>query len=122
MVVGTPSRVLAHLQAQTLTLRDSLEVLVMDEADLLFSFGFEEDLKSLLWCVCSGFQSVGQDGSGCGACDLRWWCWEACGLCLPGANSLRSRGGKKFFSHGCTEVLVLVAGKGLAVLVVLPWS
>uniref|UniRef100_A0A8C8SDG0 Probable ATP-dependent RNA helicase DDX56 n=1 Tax=Pelusios castaneus TaxID=367368 RepID=A0A8C8SDG0_9SAUR len=48
VVVGTPSRVLAHLQAHNLNLRHSLEVLVLDEADLLFSFGFEEDLKNLL--------------------------------------------------------------------------
>ncbi|XP_026512828.1 probable ATP-dependent RNA helicase DDX56 [Terrapene carolina triunguis] len=49
VVVGTPSRVLAHLQGHSLSLRHSLEVLVLDEADLLFSFGFEEDLKNLLW-------------------------------------------------------------------------
>lgn len=49
VVVGTPSRVLAHLQAHNLSLQDSLELLVLDEADLLFSFGFEEDLKRLLW-------------------------------------------------------------------------
>ncbi|CAI5783196.1 probable ATP-dependent RNA helicase DDX56 [Podarcis lilfordi] len=48
VVVGTPSRVLAHLRAGSLSLQDSLEILVLDEADLLFSFGFEEDLKSLL--------------------------------------------------------------------------
>ncbi|XP_008170140.2 probable ATP-dependent RNA helicase DDX56 [Chrysemys picta bellii] len=48
VVVGTPSRVLAHLQGHSLSLRHSLEVLVLDEADLLFSFGFEEDLKNLL--------------------------------------------------------------------------
>ncbi|XP_007440050.1 probable ATP-dependent RNA helicase DDX56 [Python bivittatus] len=48
VVIGTPSRVLAHLQMQSLRLQDSLEILVMDEADLLFSFGFEEDLKNLL--------------------------------------------------------------------------
>ncbi|XP_067396429.1 probable ATP-dependent RNA helicase DDX56 [Emydura macquarii macquarii] len=48
VVVGTPARVLAHLQAHSLNLRHSLEVLVLDEADLLFSFGFEEDLKNLL--------------------------------------------------------------------------
>ncbi|XP_015276596.1 PREDICTED: probable ATP-dependent RNA helicase DDX56 [Gekko japonicus] len=48
VVVGTPSRVLAHLQARNLSLQDSLELLVLDEADLLFSFGFEDDLKKLL--------------------------------------------------------------------------
>ncbi|XP_023414361.2 NPC1-like intracellular cholesterol transporter 1 isoform X5 [Loxodonta africana] len=48
VVVGTPSRILSHLQQDNLKLHDSLELLVMDEADLLFSFGFEEELKSLL--------------------------------------------------------------------------
>lgn len=49
VVVGTPSRVLAHLNAQNLALHSSLEMLVVDEADLVFSFGFESDLKNLLW-------------------------------------------------------------------------
>ncbi|KAJ8339482.1 hypothetical protein SKAU_G00362680 [Synaphobranchus kaupii] len=48
VVVGTPSRVLAHLSAQNMSLQSSLEMLVIDEADLIFSFGFESDLKSLL--------------------------------------------------------------------------
>lgn len=48
IVVGTPSRILSHLKHQNLCLKESLEILVIDEADLLFSFGFEEDLKSLL--------------------------------------------------------------------------
>ncbi|XP_004708239.1 probable ATP-dependent RNA helicase DDX56 [Echinops telfairi] len=48
VVVGTPSRILSHLQQNNLKLRDSLELLVVDEADLLFSFGFEEELKNLL--------------------------------------------------------------------------
>ena len=49
VVVGTPGRVLAHLGARSLSLRHSLELLVLDEADLLLSFGFGEDIKSLLW-------------------------------------------------------------------------
>ncbi|XP_067253470.1 probable ATP-dependent RNA helicase DDX56 [Chanodichthys erythropterus] len=48
IVVSTPSRVQAHINAQNLQLHSSLEMLVIDEADLLFSFGFEADLKSLL--------------------------------------------------------------------------
>lgn len=48
VVVGTPSRVQAHIKAQNLELH-ALEMLIMDEADLLFSFGFEADLKSLIW-------------------------------------------------------------------------
>ncbi|XP_049593502.1 probable ATP-dependent RNA helicase DDX56 isoform X3 [Syngnathus scovelli] len=58
VVVGTPSRVLAHLNARNLTLRASLETLVADEADLLFSFGFEDDLKSLLCHLPKIYQSV----------------------------------------------------------------
>ena len=53
VVVGTPSRVLIHLTAQNLALQN-LEVLVVDEADLLFSFGFEADVKNLLWSVGLG--------------------------------------------------------------------
>ncbi|XP_070539985.1 probable ATP-dependent RNA helicase DDX56 [Ptychodera flava] len=48
IVVGTPSKVLAHIQAKNLALQNSLEMLVIDEADLLFSFGYEDDLRSLL--------------------------------------------------------------------------
>uniref|UniRef100_V9KIE4 Probable ATP-dependent RNA helicase DDX56 n=1 Tax=Callorhinchus milii TaxID=7868 RepID=V9KIE4_CALMI len=48
IVVGTPSRIQTHLQLNNLDLRSSLAMLVIDEADLLFSFGFESDLKQLL--------------------------------------------------------------------------
>ncbi|XP_058472666.1 probable ATP-dependent RNA helicase DDX56 isoform X2 [Solea solea] len=57
VVVGTPSRVLAHLTAQNLVLHSSLETLVVDEADLLFSFGFEADLKNLLCHLPKIYQS-----------------------------------------------------------------
>ncbi|KAM4527504.1 putative ATP-dependent RNA helicase DDX56 [Odontesthes bonariensis] len=57
VVVGTPSRVLAHLSAQNLLLHASLEMLVVDEADLLFSFGFEADLKNLLCHLPKIYQS-----------------------------------------------------------------
>uniref|UniRef100_A0A671PX46 Probable ATP-dependent RNA helicase DDX56 n=1 Tax=Sinocyclocheilus anshuiensis TaxID=1608454 RepID=A0A671PX46_9TELE len=49
IVVSTPSRVQAHINSQNLQLQSALEMLlVIDEADLVFSFGFEADLKSLL--------------------------------------------------------------------------
>uniref|UniRef100_A0A3Q3RW04 Probable ATP-dependent RNA helicase DDX56 n=1 Tax=Mastacembelus armatus TaxID=205130 RepID=A0A3Q3RW04_9TELE len=57
VVVGTPSRVLAHLNAQNLVLHSSLEMLVVDEADLIFSFGFEADLKKLLCHLPKIYQS-----------------------------------------------------------------
>ncbi|XP_037547706.1 probable ATP-dependent RNA helicase DDX56 [Nematolebias whitei] len=57
VVVGTPSRVLAHLKVQNLVLDSSLEMLVVDEADLVFSFGFEADLKNLLCYLPKIYQS-----------------------------------------------------------------
>ena len=76
VVVGTPSKVLTHVQQkvqfvqrggprlpgspvppfpppslplpQNLQLRESLEQLVMDEADLLFSYGYEDNIRALL--------------------------------------------------------------------------
>ncbi|XP_072310346.1 probable ATP-dependent RNA helicase DDX56 [Eucyclogobius newberryi] len=57
VVVSTPSRVLAHLNAQNLVLHSSLEMVVVDEADLLFSFGFETDLKHLLCHLPKIYQS-----------------------------------------------------------------
>ncbi|XP_045922928.1 probable ATP-dependent RNA helicase DDX56 isoform X2 [Micropterus dolomieu] len=57
VVVGTPSRALAHLNARNLVLHSSLETLVVDEADLLFSFGFEADLKNLLCHLPKIYQS-----------------------------------------------------------------
>jgi ATP-dependent RNA helicase DDX56/DBP9 len=48
IVVGTPSRILAHLTAKTLVIKKSLEMLVIDEADLVFSFGYEDDLSMIL--------------------------------------------------------------------------
>lgn len=48
IVVGTPSRLLAHIQAENLNIKDSLEMIVIDEADLVFSFGYEENVRAIL--------------------------------------------------------------------------
>ncbi|XP_068012679.1 probable ATP-dependent RNA helicase DDX56 [Melanerpes formicivorus] len=58
VVVGTPGRVLAHLNANSLSLRSSLELLVLDEADLLLSFGFGEDIKALLCQLPKIYQAL----------------------------------------------------------------
>uniref|UniRef100_A0A8C6ZIP7 RNA helicase n=1 Tax=Nothoprocta perdicaria TaxID=30464 RepID=A0A8C6ZIP7_NOTPE len=58
VVVGTPARVLAHVAARSLALRPSLELLVLDEADLLLSFGFGEDLKALLCHLPKIYQAL----------------------------------------------------------------
>ncbi|GAQ77617.1 hypothetical protein KFL_000010660 [Klebsormidium nitens] len=50
VLVATPGRVAACIREGTLTvagLQQSLETLVLDEADLLLSYGYEEDLKQL---------------------------------------------------------------------------
>jgi ATP-dependent RNA helicase DDX56/DBP9 len=52
VVIATPAKILAHLKDTTLKppvdLKNSLELLVIDEADLLLSFGYEEEVKSLV--------------------------------------------------------------------------
>jgi len=48
IVVGTPSRLLAHLQAGNLSVKETLDMVVIDEADLLFSFGYEDNVKAIL--------------------------------------------------------------------------
>ncbi|KAG8235867.1 hypothetical protein J437_LFUL016474 [Ladona fulva] len=48
VVIATPARALLHLKAKNLQLKDSLEILVIDEADLVFSFGYENDVKEVL--------------------------------------------------------------------------
>ena len=58
VVVGTPSRVLAHIEAGHLDLKESLELLVIDEADLIFSFGHEDDIKGILATLPNIYQSV----------------------------------------------------------------
>ncbi|XP_005089113.1 probable ATP-dependent RNA helicase DDX56 [Aplysia californica] len=48
ILVATPSRLLAHVRAGNVDVKESLEMLVVDEADLVFSFGYEGDIKELL--------------------------------------------------------------------------
>ena len=48
IVVGTPSRVLAHIVAKNLNVKQSVEMVVIGEADLVFSFGYEDEIKELL--------------------------------------------------------------------------
>ena len=55
IVIGTPTRILAHIQAGNLSIKQSLEMLVIDEADLVFSFGYEDDVKSVIKYVVGYF-------------------------------------------------------------------
>lgn len=47
IVVGTPGRILKHLEKQTLRL-DSVETLVLDEADRMLDMGFLEDITKII--------------------------------------------------------------------------
>ncbi len=47
VVVGTPGRILKHLEKGTLQL-DSLKVLVLDEADRMLDMGFQEDIMRII--------------------------------------------------------------------------
>lgn len=58
IVVSTPARILGQLRANNVFLRDSLETLVIDEADLLFSFGYERDLRALIEFLPSIYQAI----------------------------------------------------------------
>jgi len=56
IIVGTPSRVLAQMKAGYVSF-SKLRWLVLDEADLLFSFGYEDDLRSVYSQLPSGCQA-----------------------------------------------------------------
>lgn len=57
VIVGTPSRILGHVRAGNIDLKSTVEMVVIDEADLLFSFGYEQDMRSLLTFLPKIFQS-----------------------------------------------------------------
>ncbi len=50
VVVGTPGRVLKHLQKKTLHL-SGLDILVFDEADRMLDMGFEDEINAILGFV-----------------------------------------------------------------------
>lgn len=55
IVIGTPGRLLDHLNRKTLNL-SAIKYLVLDEADEMLSMGFEEDIKAILDHVTSSPQ------------------------------------------------------------------
>ncbi len=46
IIIGTPFRILAQLHRKRLQL-DGLTYLVVDEADLIFTFGYEKDMQEM---------------------------------------------------------------------------
>ncbi|RHZ80637.1 hypothetical protein Glove_134g251 [Diversispora epigaea] len=56
IIVSTPSRLLASFEAQNLDVRNTLESFVIDEADLVLSYGYEEDIQKILTYLPKIFQ------------------------------------------------------------------
>ncbi|KAJ3415705.1 ATP-dependent DNA/RNA helicase [Chytridiales sp. JEL 0842] len=57
IIVSTPSRILAHMEAGNIDLKETLDSLVIDEADLILSYGYDEDLRKLLTFLPRIYQS-----------------------------------------------------------------
>ncbi|KAG0699698.1 putative ATP-dependent RNA helicase DDX56 [Chionoecetes opilio] len=57
IVVGTPTRVLAHITAENLNVQDSLKLLIIDEADLMFAFDHLSDIEAVLKHLPQIYQS-----------------------------------------------------------------
>ncbi|MDR2503176.1 MAG: DEAD/DEAH box helicase [Deltaproteobacteria bacterium] len=56
-VVGTPGRILDHLQRRTLNL-ETLQTLVLDEADKMLEMGFRDDLERILRAIPEQCQKI----------------------------------------------------------------
>ncbi|KAJ3175505.1 ATP-dependent DNA/RNA helicase [Geranomyces variabilis] len=57
IIIATPSKILAQLEAENVVLRESLESLVIDEADLILSYGYDEDVRKVLGHLPKIYQS-----------------------------------------------------------------
>lgn len=57
VIISTPAKILTQLKSGTVKL-EALETIVIDEADLVFSFGFENDLKEVLDYLPSIYQAI----------------------------------------------------------------
>lgn len=57
VVVGTPGRIIDHLQRGTLRL-DEVDVVVLDEADEMLDMGFREDIEAILERTPDGCQRI----------------------------------------------------------------
>ncbi|MBE6888038.1 MAG: DEAD/DEAH box helicase [Ruminococcaceae bacterium] len=57
IVVGTPGRIMDHINRKTLKLQD-LRMIVLDEADEMLNMGFREDIETILKAVPQERQTV----------------------------------------------------------------
>ena len=57
VIISTPARVAQNIGSSALVL-DDLRHLVIDEADLVLSYGYDEDLKTIETAIPSGIQTT----------------------------------------------------------------
>lgn len=57
IIVSTPARIAQHLQAGNLILVNTLETLIIDEADLILSYGYDEDMTTIIKYLPQVYQS-----------------------------------------------------------------
>jgi ATP-dependent RNA helicase DeaD len=57
IIVGTPGRVMDHMNRGTIVL-DDIRVVVLDEADKMLDMGFVDDMKTILWAMREDRQTL----------------------------------------------------------------
>ncbi|VEU33403.1 unnamed protein product [Pseudo-nitzschia multistriata] len=58
VIVATPAGLLTHIRNGDVNLKDSMETLVVDEADLVLSYGYKDDISEIIRSlprICQGF-------------------------------------------------------------------
>ncbi|XP_065646742.1 probable ATP-dependent RNA helicase DDX56 [Hydra vulgaris] len=58
ILISTPSKILAHINNKTINLKDFLDYLILDEADMMFSYGYEQDLKTITTLLPKIYQAL----------------------------------------------------------------
>ena len=58
ILIGTPSKILAHINNETINTKKDLKYLVIDEADIMFSYGYENDICTFISCLPKIYQAM----------------------------------------------------------------
>ena len=58
ILIGTPSKILAHINNETINTKKDLKYLVIDEADIMFSYGYENDICTFISYLPKIYQAI----------------------------------------------------------------
>lgn len=58
ILIGTPSKILAHINNETINITKDLKYLVIDEADIMFSYGYENDIHTFITYLPKIYQAM----------------------------------------------------------------